>query len=308
MKPSHSILCITLCSLLLIACGGMSSSEQQATTTTATAEPQLDTGSGDDATLAGARGLFDIAINDSVDAPAGDNTDYKYFDVTERGRVTVRVRFTAPEVGGTVSLHNDFGDTLYEEPVAPGQNEVVIQEFSVLPGRYYVRIFASEGSSEYIVGRDFESAVAVVVPTGPTPEELAAQEAAERAERERRSSRRSRRRTESTESTPTPRSEPTEEPTVAVEAPVVEEPAVEEEPPIRATILTIRERSGGQGSILILLGCGSSSGLSEGSSGRVGSSGERARITRITGSDSCEAESDASVSQIGSASYVNFTR
>jgi hypothetical protein len=53
-------------------------------------------------------------------------------------------------------------------------------------------------------------------------------------------------------------------------------------------------------------GCGSSSGLSVGARGTVSGTSHRALITRITGSNNCEAESSATAGQIASSSHVNF--
>ena len=73
--------------------------------------------------------------------------------------------------------------------------------------------------------------------------------------------------------------------------------------PVRASIIQIRQLSGSQ-STLMLRGCGSSSGLSEGDHGEV--DGIDVEITNIVSSDSCEAVADASPGQIGGASHVDF--
>ena len=310
MKPLTSLILVILLAMAFMACGSMSTAE---TDTTTTEEAATDANSGDDVALAGARGLFDIVVNDNVDAVSGDNTDYKYFDIDERGRVSIRVRFMAPEVAGAVALHNDFGEVLYEEPVTVGQNEVYIEDFGVLPGRYYIRVFASEGATDYAIGREFSSSVttATQVEEEPEPEveerdeETDEEREARRARRRERRERREREANAEREPEPERVAEPEPEPEPEPEQVADAEPADEVEP-IRATILTVREQSGGSGTTLILLGCGSRSGLSEGDRGRVGGSGPRATITRITGSDSCEAESSSGVGEIGSASYVSF--
>lgn len=71
---------------------------------------------------------------------------------------------------------------------------------------------------------------------------------------------------------------------------------------MRASIVNLRVR--GSGTTLILRGCGSSSSLSEGARGRA--NGATVTLTRITGADTCEAESDASIGTLSGASRVTF--
>ena len=119
--------------------------------------------SGGDESIGGARGLFDMVVNDGVDATTGDNTDYKYFDIDERGSVTIRIRFQQIGVTGSVAIHNDYGDILHNQGISPEEQEVRIEDFDVLPGRYYVSLSIREGRADYAIGRDFTAAVAAVV-------------------------------------------------------------------------------------------------------------------------------------------------
>ena len=130
-------------------------------------------------------------------------------------------------------------------------------------------------------------------------DEQAHLEAVAVAEAERRSSRRSRRR----DRDPEPEAE-TETETATEASETETEP--EEEESIRAQIVTVRDRGAGEGTTLILTGCGTSSRLSEGDRGRVTGTSHRATITRITGGNSCEAESSGSPGEIRSAGHVTF--
>jgi hypothetical protein len=339
--------------LAATACGSQSDSTQ------ATTQRQVaaDSNSGGDDTLAGARGLFSETVNDSVDATVGDNTDIKYIDIDGRGVLNVRVRFLQPQqFAGVVTLMNDFGDVLAERPYTAGVSEVLIEDFSVLPGRYYVRIHASEGRSEYAIRRDFDrdpnylsqddmswrdSQIAEarrLIDAGEwqaareilrglknrfpenneidrlftqVSQEVDRAEAAaitrEEEERARRSSRRSTRRTNETQTERPPRTE-TPPPgdgssSTTTTPPPAEEPSASS---VRATIISLRDRGAGSGTTIILTGCGSSSGLSEGAEGRISGTSLRVRITRITGGNSCEAETSGTPGQIGSAGHVSF--
>ena len=132
---THTIALLTVLLLALTACGPQGQA--------VVVEP--DTNSGGDDSLAGARGLFDDVVNDSVDAPEGDNTDFKYVDIDARGTLNLRVRFHSMDVTGAVSLMNEFGDVLAERAYSQGGDDLRIEDFSVLPGRYYVRVHAAGG-------------------------------------------------------------------------------------------------------------------------------------------------------------------
>lgn len=332
----------------LFACG-------PTTTTTEPTAAAPDSNSGPDATPAGALGMFGV-VNDSVNAEEGDNTDYKYIDVEQRGDLDVRVRFHQPTVAGAVSIHDEYGSLVREQPVAMSQQDAAIEGLEVLPGRYYVCIYASEGQSDYAVGHEFQPLVRItdaVDTTSRNPDvaarlheiavhperfpqydlngdgiidaeewellrnevtlEVTGQSSAvveatrdedEEEEEERHRRRRHRSRDDDDEDEAEEEEEEAAAATFNPGEEEEEEEAEEEEAGVRASILTVRDR--GSGTTLLLRGCGSASSLHEGDRGTIGGTSHRAQITRITGSDNCEAESDATLSQVGTASYVNF--
>ncbi|MCA9563351.1 MAG: hypothetical protein KC561_07670 [Myxococcales bacterium] len=312
--------------------------------------PEEDSSDTENSTIAGAMGLFDMVVNDSVSADAGDNTDYRYVDVSERGSMTLRVRFLAATVDGEVSIHNDYGDILRREPITQGQQEVLVEDFNVVPGRYYVRVFAANGGADYAIGQEFEPEVAAVEVEETQNDDNDADDGDDLEEARRECERqsgmrwsRSRQRCVerssggssssgnggSNSSSNNSGNDDHEESSSNggnessnngdgsgdggndgdgtandgqgnQETQVVEEEARE----IRASIVNLRVR--GSGTVLILRGCGSNSGLSEGSRGRVSGTGESATLIAITGSDSCEAESTAPIGTIAGASAVVF--
>jgi len=347
--------------LLGAACGPTNENTRETTVVVA------DSNSGDDVSITGARGLFDAVVNDNVSATTGDNTDYKYVDVDSRGTLDIRIRFQQLTFGGLVSLHNDFGDILWEESAPLGTEEVLIEGFETLPGRYYVRVYANEGAADYAIGQTFTPEV-VEEPWEPeeVPEEVVEDtteedEARARRRRERRERRRAER--EAREAAEAANGDSDSDGSSSDGSSNSDgsssdgssdsdgsnsdgsnsdgsdgsssdgsnsdgsnsdgsdgsnsdgsdgsnsdgsnsgDSGTAERSSVRASIVNLRVS--GSGTLLILRGCGSNSGLAEGESGRI-SNGSRATLSRITGSDSCEASSSASIGEMSGATHVTF--
>lgn len=116
--------------------------------------PPPDSNSGEDFNKDGAMAFFG-EVNDTVDADVGDNTDYRYLDVSDRGYLTVRCIFSRSADAGSVALLDPDDEVVREAPVAAGTGEVVFEGVDVLPGRYYVRVRADRGRSDYSLSREF---------------------------------------------------------------------------------------------------------------------------------------------------------
>lgn len=127
--------------LLATGCGGAS----------------LDARTGGDGVRDQAMGLFvnESSITDGLDADEGDNTDWRYVDVTDEGRLTVTVSVDKPDQlsGGEVSVHDEFGGQLERQLVAGSRSTFTFaQEVEKSPTRFFVRVFAEGGRSPYSVG------------------------------------------------------------------------------------------------------------------------------------------------------------
>jgi hypothetical protein len=132
---------LTLVALVASGCGGA----------------QLDSRTGGDGVRDQAMGLFvnESSITDGLDGDDGDNTDWRYVDVTDEGRLTVTVSVDKPEQlgGAEVSLHDEFGGRLERQLVAGNRGTFTFaQEVEKSPTRFFVRIFAEGGRSSYSVG------------------------------------------------------------------------------------------------------------------------------------------------------------
>lgn len=116
--------------------------------------PPPDSNSGEDYNKEGAMAVYG-EVNDSVDADAGDNTDYRYVDVEDRGWLTLRCVFSQSADAGSVALLDADDEVIREAPVSAGTGEVVFEEVEVLPGRYYIRVRADRGRSDYSLNHEF---------------------------------------------------------------------------------------------------------------------------------------------------------
>ncbi len=83
-----------------------------------------------------------------VDTKAGDTNDWKYFIVPSVGVVTITVTFDKHDAYCEMVLTDERGQTLstFQDEKRQLLDKITIKAD---PGKYYVRIFAKEGDSDY---------------------------------------------------------------------------------------------------------------------------------------------------------------
>jgi hypothetical protein len=129
---------------LLAACGGVGGA--------------VDGESGGDELRDRANGFFVDrgSVTDRLNGDGGDNTDWKYVDVNDPGRVSISVVFDSPDSlsGARVTLHDEFGERLDQRVVSPstGSGYRFDTEVQKVPNKFYVRVFTREGTSAYSIG------------------------------------------------------------------------------------------------------------------------------------------------------------
>ena len=109
----------------------------------------------DDATFAGATAWSENPFEDSIDVAAGDSVDVKTIEITSAGVFHIHFQFDSPNVAATVSLHDEYCDRLQEQTIELGQQEVTLEQLDITPGRYFIRVAASEGASTYTIERQW---------------------------------------------------------------------------------------------------------------------------------------------------------
>lgn len=156
----------TLFLLVLVGCGGVAS--------------ELDGKSEGDEVRDQSLALFlDRTMTDSLDGGDGDNTDWKYLDVVEKGGLRVDVGIDQPETlkGGEIELFDEFGKRLDRRLIMPNQTSYNFElEVDKIPNKYFVRTFTREGRTSYSVGARLapdpgEPPPRTVVQVQPEPEE-----------------------------------------------------------------------------------------------------------------------------------------
>jgi hypothetical protein len=135
------IISIGAAAIALAGCGGM----------------QYDASSGGDEMRDRAMGLFvnEGSVTDSVDGDDGDNTDWRYVDVGDPGRLTISISVDSPErlEGGVVSLHDEFGGQIERRLLVPNQPSYTFAtEVENTPTKYFVKMFTPTGTSVYSLG------------------------------------------------------------------------------------------------------------------------------------------------------------
>ncbi|MCB9529601.1 MAG: hypothetical protein H6701_14635 [Myxococcales bacterium] len=132
-------------------------------------ETRLDSQSGGDAARDEAMAIFlDRTVTDRIDGPEGDNTDWKYIDILDKGKLTIEVSFDTPEKlkGGEVEFTDEFGSRLERQPVTGGQSNYLFgKEVDKVPNKFFVRVFTKDGQSVYTVG----SRMVYLPPENPPP-------------------------------------------------------------------------------------------------------------------------------------------
>lgn len=118
--------------------------------------PNLDAASEGDEVRDRALAVFlDRTITDRVEGDRGDNTDWKYIDVVDKGQLRVEVRLDTPEQvkDAEVTFHDEFGSRVERFLIiANQQNYIFTTEVEKIPNKYFVRVFSKEGTSTYSVG------------------------------------------------------------------------------------------------------------------------------------------------------------
>ena len=103
-----------------------------------------------------AMGLFvGRTVTDRVDGDVGDNTDWKYIDTVDPGRLKLELSFDNPErlMEAEVEFLDEFGTQIDRFLINPSQsNYVFAKEVKQAPAKFYVRVFSRAGASVYSVG------------------------------------------------------------------------------------------------------------------------------------------------------------
>jgi hypothetical protein len=132
--------------------------------------PKLDANSEGDAVRDQALAVFiDRTGTDRLDGQGGDNTDWKYVDVVDKGRLRINVSMDSPQslLGGEVGFYDEFGNRLERFMVTTNQsNYIFAVEVEKIPNKYFVRAFTKDGGSVYSVGATLALAAA---PPPPQP-------------------------------------------------------------------------------------------------------------------------------------------
>ncbi|MFN3202993.1 MAG: hypothetical protein ACE366_31660 [Bradymonadia bacterium] len=100
-------------------------------------------------------GQVNQSVTDRIDGANGDNTDWKYLDVFDKGDLTISVRMDAPEgvEGGEITLHDDFGARLDRQTITAKRPDYYFKiPVNKKPSKYYIKVFALGGTSAYTVG------------------------------------------------------------------------------------------------------------------------------------------------------------
>ncbi len=139
-----SVLCLATlwgCALLS-GCGG--------------GEVKPDSASGEDFERAGAQELFlDKLTDDYIDAEAGDNTDWKFFKIRQRGILELTIYWDQKRVGSIIDVRDRFG-VLIDSRRHSAELEKDKMDLKVEPGTHFVRLFTDRGKSVYTIEAKFQ--------------------------------------------------------------------------------------------------------------------------------------------------------
>lgn len=127
---------------LVIGCGG--------------GEIKPDSASGDDFERAGAAELFlDKLTDDFLDANKGDNTDWKFFKIRERGILELTVYWDNKNVGSIIDVRDRFGVLIDSRRHSPELEKDKL-DLKVEPGTHFVRLYSNKGASVYTIEAVFQ--------------------------------------------------------------------------------------------------------------------------------------------------------
>jgi len=255
------------------------------------AEPvEFDANTGGDADHTQAPILAGLTHSDDLDAEAGDNTDIVGVDIDEDSDVDVLVRIDEPCISGELALLDGFGAMVEHEQIFPGDSRVEIENVDLRRGRFYVRIVATACATSYNYEIDAAPHVSTQGALDPFDEGNPNYVPPDVSDDD----------DDGGSTTRVRRDDDDDDDGGAV----VEADEDDGGTGRRATIVNLRLRD--EGVMLIMRGCGSSSELEVGDRGRVSGTTYRATITRITGRDTCEAESEGTMEELAGSSRVRF--
>ena len=95
------------------------------------------------------------SVTDRIEGEVGDNTDWKYIELEERGALAITVVFDRPQVltGAYVELIDAFGARVQRLNVTPDEKTYTLQdEVEDVPSRRYIRLATQTGTSIYTIG------------------------------------------------------------------------------------------------------------------------------------------------------------
>lgn len=118
-------------------------------------EVKPDHASGKDFEKAGAQELFlDKLIDDYISAEEGDNTDWKYFKVKDKGILELTVYWDNKEVRSDIEVRDRFG-VILDRRSHSAELEKDRMEMRVEPGTHFVRLYTGKGASVYTIEAKF---------------------------------------------------------------------------------------------------------------------------------------------------------
>ena len=108
------------------------------------------------------------AVTDSVNAGKGDNTDWKYMPVPEKGKLKVKVSVDNPKAVATIMFVDSLGQPLGRERLN-GTDMVYAFSEDVDGGKYFVQVQTSKFETVYTVKSEFEEKKKPIVRVAPPP-------------------------------------------------------------------------------------------------------------------------------------------
>ncbi len=111
------------------------------------------------------------SVTDSVSAPKGDHTDWKFIKVKDKGELYITVSVDNPDVVGSIIVYNELGEPLQRKTIN-GKGNTYEFDIPADPGKYYVRMQVAKYETVYSVANRFEKEepkAVVVVSTPATP-------------------------------------------------------------------------------------------------------------------------------------------
>ena len=108
--------------------------------------------SGADSSRGGAQAMpIETPVTDALNYEGGDATDWKIFEVSQSGPVTVDVFFDTDYVEGVITVHDQYGTELASRTRTPGQQQDQIVVNLPEASSYYVRIHLTAYYSTYSI-------------------------------------------------------------------------------------------------------------------------------------------------------------